>query len=62
VNPACNGTNDFGPITVPKGQIWVMGDNRCFSEDSRVFGTINQDLVVGRAFVRVWPLNHLGWL
>jgi signal peptidase I len=39
-----------------------MGDNRPFSQDSRVFGPIPEDLVVGRAFVRVWPLTHLGWL
>ncbi|MGE0307217.1 MAG: signal peptidase I [Acidimicrobiia bacterium] len=62
VNPACGGTRDFGPVVVPDGELFVMGDNRCNSEDSRVFGTISDDLVVGRAFVRVWPLDHLGWL
>jgi signal peptidase I len=62
VNPICGGTRDFAPKVVPAGQIFVMGDNRCNSEDSRVFGAIDQDLVVGRAFVRIWPLSHLGWL
>jgi signal peptidase I len=48
--------------TIPKDMVFVMGDNRCDSTDSRAFGPINQDLVVGRAFVRVWPFSHLGWL
>lgn len=44
---------------IPRGRIFVMGDNRGNSEDSRVFGPIDQDLVVGRAFVRVWPLPDI---
>ncbi len=40
----------------------MMGDNRGGSSDSRVFGPIDEDLVVGRAFLRVWPLNRLGFL
>ena len=39
-----------------------MGDNRDDSQDSRFFGPISQDLIVGRAFVVVWPLTNLGWL
>jgi signal peptidase I len=39
-----------------------MGDNRGNSKDSRCFGPIAEDLIVGRAFVRVWPLNALGGL
>ena len=39
-----------------------MGDNRGDSEDSRVFGPIDDDDVVGRAFVRLWPPDRLGWL
>ena len=48
------------PCVVPDGQVWVMGDNRNFSEDSRYFGTIEQSTIVGRAFVRLWPMNRLG--
>jgi signal peptidase I len=44
---------------VPAKNYFVMGDNRTNSRDSRVFHTINEDLIVGRAFVRVWPVNHL---
>jgi signal peptidase I len=50
-------TSTFEPRKVPPHQIWVMGDNRGNSKDSRFFGPINQDLLVGRAFVRVWPLG-----
>jgi signal peptidase I len=55
-------TSDFGPVTVAKGSIWVMGDNRPNSRDSRFFGTIDQDLIVGRAFVRFWPVTDLSLL
>jgi signal peptidase I len=55
-------------VTVPQGHLWVEGDNRQRSEDSRYHqdlaagGSVPEDLVVGRAVVRVWPLSHLGWL
>jgi signal peptidase I len=43
---------------VPAGQIWVMGDNRYDSADSRVHGTVPESDVVGRAFVITWPANR----
>ena len=50
-------TTKVGP-----GELFVMGDNRINSQDSRIFGVIQRSDVVGRAFVRIWPLNHTGWL
>ena len=47
---------------IPEGFVFVMGDNRPGSRDSRVFGPISEDLVVGRAFLRVWPLGDIGFL
>ncbi len=40
---------------IPAGKIFVMGDNRANSEDSRILGPIDQDKVIGRAFVIIWP-------
>lgn len=55
-------TSDFAPVKIEPGKVWVMGDNRPFSQDSRFFGQIEQNLIVGRAFVKIWPLGRLGWL
>lgn len=40
-------TSDFGPVAVPAGQLWVMGDNRTASQDSRFYGPISEALVLG---------------
>lgn len=55
-------TSNFGPIPVPEDQVFVMGDNRNESFDSRNFGTIEEDRIVGRAFVLFWPVNRVSWL
>ena len=54
--------------TVPAGRLWVMGDHRAMSSDSRAHlgdpggGTIPEDRVIGRAFVVIWPVSHWSWL
>jgi signal peptidase I len=48
----------FGPVDVPKGEVFLLGDNRGNSEDSRDFGPVPEDEVVGRVLLRVWPLTR----
>ncbi|MGH9284873.1 MAG: signal peptidase I [Acidimicrobiales bacterium] len=55
-------TADFGPAVVPEGGLWVMGDNRGNSMDSRSFGAVERGTVVGRAILRVWPLGRSAFL
>ncbi|NOY35371.1 MAG: signal peptidase I [bacterium] len=47
-------------IKVGKNEYFVMGDNREASFDSRNWGAVPEKLIVGRAFVRLWPVNKLG--
>lgn len=52
---------DFAPLTVESGSYFVMGDNRheSASKDSRYFGTISEDRIVGRADYIWWPLSKM---
>jgi len=60
--PPGTATQPFAPTVVPPGRLWVMGDNRSNSEDSRVFGPIRRSTVVGRAVARVWPVRRMSFL
>jgi signal peptidase I len=54
---------DYGPVTVPPDALFVMGDNRGDSDDSRAsLGFIPLDKVIGHAFIRIWPPSRFGWL
>jgi len=49
-----------GPVTVPEGSYFVSGDNRPHSSDSRFWGPVDLKLIVGKVFLRYWPLNRIG--
>src|ERR671934_699213 len=54
---------DFGPVHIPTDAVFVMGDNRGHSDDSRgSLGYIPLDRIIGRAFVRIWPPSRIGLL
>jgi signal peptidase I len=64
VNKRC-GSRSTVPLTgvkhwkVPRGDVFVLGDNRCNSFDSRAFGPIRDSSIVGRAFAIIWPLKRV---
>ena len=57
------GACDFrGTITIPKGDYYMMGDNRPNSEDSRFWGPVPKGWVIGKAFFTYWPPDRVGFL
>ena len=55
-------TADLAPTTVEPEHLFVLGDNRVESFDSRAFGTIRREIVVGRAMMIIWPLGMFTFL
>jgi signal peptidase I len=64
INPCAGGQGCDLPraITVPKGYVFLMGDNRGQSDDSRFWGPVPDDWVIGKAFATYWPPKRIGIL
>jgi signal peptidase I len=63
INPcraAGNGCNLPEEITIPADHYFMMGDNRGASDDSRFWGPVPSDWIIGQAFATYWPLDRLG--
>ncbi len=52
-------TQSFGPVTIPPGQYFMMGDNRSQSCDSRRWGSVPRDNLIGKVFATYWPPNRV---
>jgi signal peptidase I len=54
--------NNKSSWRVPSGSLFVLGDHREASKDSRVFGPIARSTIIGRAWLRYWPVSVFGWI
>jgi signal peptidase I len=52
--------SDFGPAKVPVGSFFMLGDNRANSDDSRVWGFLDEELLIGKAVAVYWPVGRIG--
>ena len=62
VPPQYEDLSDYGPVRVPPGNYFVMGDHRISSNDSRIFGPVPRRYIYGRAVFAYWPMDHFGSL
>jgi len=53
--------DNFGPVTVGEGQYFMMGDNRYQSCDSREWGSVPRENLIGPVFARYWPVQRIGF-
>lgn len=53
---------DWGPVIVPEGQLFLMGDNRGVSIDSRTWGMLPQKYLMGKVVAQTWPIKEAHWL
>lgn len=55
------GATPIRNVTVPSGQYFVMGDNHANSCDSRTWGTVPKSRIIGKVFLKIWPLGSVHW-